>query len=197
MNIAINEYFCKIDLEINIFLNVNRHIKMKSIENPIIFRKNIQENLKKLGVSEKDSINIEKGIFNSSINDANEKNIVKKWENIQFCRIYIDKLRSIFWNLKNNKNILIRVENKEIKPHMIGYMNHQELNPEKWKILIDEKKERDKYKYSPKIVGNTDQFICRKCKSNNCSYYQLQTRSADEPMTTFVTCLNCGSRWKC
>ena len=39
-------------------------------------------------------------------------------------------------------------------------------------------------------------FTCFKCKSNKCTFYQLQTRSADEPMTTFVTCLNCGNRWK-
>jgi hypothetical protein len=25
----------------------------------------------------------------------------------------------------------------------------------------------------------------------------LQTRSADEPMTTFVTCIACGCRWRC
>ena len=43
----------------------------------------------------------------------------------------------------------------------------------------------------------TDEFhTCRKCKKNLCIYYQLQTRSADEPMTTFVTCLSCGNNWK-
>ena len=36
-----------------------------------------------------------------------------------------------------------------------------------------------------------------KCKGNKCRYYQMQTRSADEPMTTFVTCLSCANRWKC
>lgn len=39
-------------------------------------------------------------------------------------------------------------------------------------------------------------FECRKCGSKNVSYYQLQTRSADEPMTNFCTCQSCGARWK-
>ena len=42
----------------------------------------------------------------------------------------------------------------------------------------------------------TDLFKCGKCKGNDCSYFQLQTRSADEPMTTYVWCSGCGNRWK-
>lgn len=37
---------------------------------------------------------------------------------------------------------------------------------------------------------------CPKCKSANTDYYMLQTRSADEPMTAFFTCLDCDKRWK-
>jgi len=44
--------------------------------------------------------------------------------------------------------------------------------------------------------AETDQFKCGRCKQRKCKYYQLQTRSADEPMTTFVTCINCNNRWK-
>lgn len=44
--------------------------------------------------------------------------------------------------------------------------------------------------------AETGQFKCGKCQQRKCKYYQLQTRSADEPMTTFVTCVNCGNRWK-
>ncbi len=40
-------------------------------------------------------------------------------------------------------------------------------------------------------------FKCGKCKSKKTTYYQLQTRSADEPMTTYVTCMECSNRWKC
>ena len=43
----------------------------------------------------------------------------------------------------------------------------------------------------------TGQFKCGKCKSVKTTYYQMQTRSADEPMTTFVTCMSCSNKWKC
>jgi len=47
-----------------------------------------------------------------------------------------------------------------------------------------------------KQQASTDAFKCGKCGQRKCTYYQLQTRSADEPMTTFVTCVNCDNRWK-
>ena len=46
------------------------------------------------------------------------------------------------------------------------------------------------------VHNATDIFKCGKCKQRKTTYYQMQTRSADEPMTTFVTCLNCDNRWK-
>jgi transcription elongation factor S-II len=41
----------------------------------------------------------------------------------------------------------------------------------------------------------TEGFKCGRCGKRNCTYNQLQTRSADEPMTTFVLCLECGNRF--
>ena len=84
-----------------------------------------------------------------------------------------------------------------LKAKTLAFMTHQELNPDKWKKLIETKMKRDKIIYDTKIAASTDTFTCGKCKSNECTYYQMQTRSADEPMTTFVTCINCGNRWKC
>ena len=46
------------------------------------------------------------------------------------------------------------------------------------------------------VHSATDIFKCGKCKQRKTTYYQMQTRSADEPMTTFVTCLVCENRWK-
>ena len=142
------------------------------------------------------STNIEKGIFNWTIQHASKNNIVKKWSNTFFVTLYIDRLRSVYINLKK-PDVSSAVMSGNIKSQEIAFMSHQEICPEKWKKLIEDKKIRDKQKYEPNIEASTDNFTCNKCKSKKCTYYQLQTRSADEPMTTFVTCLECGKRWKC
>ena len=177
---------------------------MKVIGNPEEFRKNVtmrlSEHLQNIGILSKNYTkmgkNLEIGIYNYCILDAEKKNIVKKWDNEYFVHIYIDKLRSVYLNI-NSKYLIDLINSKEKKIHEIAFMTHQEMRPEKWKQLIDEKKIRDENKYTPKIEASTDNFTCWKCKSKKCTYYQLQTRSADEPMTTFVTCLSCGQRWRC
>ena len=75
-------------------------------------------------------------------------------------------------------------------------MTHQELNPDKWTTLIEAKAKRDANKFETNIAAATDTFTCRKCKGNQCTYYQMQTRSADEPMTCYISCVLCGNRWK-
>tara|TARA_B100001287_G_scaffold267452_1_gene262600 strand:+ start:474 stop:986 length:513 start_codon:yes stop_codon:yes gene_type:complete len=170
---------------------------MRQVTNPNYFRNNVKNELMKLVNNENICKNMEKGILNYCVNKATEQQIVKKWNNVYFTQLYIDRLRMIIINLKNNPELRNRVAKKAIQAHKIAFMTHQEMKPQKWKQLIDAKKIRDNNLYSPKVVANTDNFVCRKCKSRKCSYYQLQTRSADEPMTTFVTCIDCGNRWKC
>ena len=45
-------------------------------------------------------------------------------------------------------------------------------------------------------VRNTIDIKCRKCGSDNVYSESRQTRSGDEAMTIFYTCLNCGQKWK-
>ena len=168
---------------------------MREINNPIEFRKNISQKIHAIVEDEVLSINIERGVFNYSLKEANNKKIIKKWENPRFVQIYLDRLRSIYINFKN-PTFLNQVKSNEIPPQSIAFMTHQEINASHWRVLIDQKMVRDANKYTNNIQASTDMFTCKKCKSKRCTYYELQTRSADEPATIFVTCLDCGKNWK-
>ena len=170
---------------------------METIKSPDTFRENIRKKLNNiLNCADPNiPINLEKGIFNYAIKEASNRKIVKKWENRAFTQIYIDKLRTIYMNLKN-PDLLQQIKNAEITSQSVAFMTHQELNPAIWKTLIDQKIKRDASKFTTNIQASTDMFTCKKCKSNKCTYYELQTRSADEPATIFVTCLDCGKHWK-
>ena len=174
---------------------------MRIVKNPEEFRSRVREALAPLltgteEVRSKTAKNLEKGIYNYTIQEAGSRSIVKKWDNAHFVSLYIQRWRTVYSNLDND-HIREALQSKSIKPHEVAFMNHQEMQPAKWTELIEEKKIRDENKYAPKLEASTDNFTCGKCKSKKCTYYQLQTRSADEPMTCFVTCLDCGSSWKC
>ena len=169
-------------------------MSLQKIENPELFRQNIRNKFNEILKNEKNSINLEKGIFNYSLKESDIKKIVKKWDNKYFIQIYLDRLKSIYTNL--NQNIIDQINNGTIKPHSVAFMSHQDLCTDKWTELIDAKSKRDKHKFETNLEAATDTFTCRKCKSNKCTYYLQQTRSADEPMTIFVTCIDCGQRWK-
>lgn len=177
------------------------------IANPDEFRKNVRSKLcerfvNTIGMTqdaaENASLNLERGIYNFTLRESDTKNIVKKWDNGYFVQIYADRLRTVCINMTNT-HVGQMLTSKQIKPHELAFMTHQDMNPDKWSALIKAKQLRDKHKYETKVEASTDNFTCpnSKCRSTKCTYYQLQTRSADEPMTTFVTCIDCGKRWKC
>ena len=172
------------------------------IEDPKSFRNNIRKKFNDIIDDEKISNNLEKSIFNFAIRNAKEKKIVRKWDNNHFVILYLNKYRAIFANLNIqshvcNNVLLQKVNDGDIPAHSVAAMNDREMFPEKWKGMIEDKIKRDNNMYKENLAAATDEFKCYKCKKRQCTYYQMQTRSADEPMTTFVTCLNCGNNWKC
>ena len=166
------------------------------IEDPTTFRNNIIEKLDTILKNKKNSLNLEKGIYNYSIKEAKQRKVVRKWTNNFFIIIYTSKLFTILSNIKNN-DLLERLNKKEFLPHELAYMTHQEMNPKIWEVLINKKMKRKQNLCEINMNAATDEFKCYKCKQRKTTYYQLQTRCADEPMTTYVTCLNCGANWKC
>jgi len=174
---------------------INIIYQMHKVANPPLFRNNVQEKLKEIIADEKNAVNLEKGVYNYAIKEANNKKIIKKWENPYFAQLYIDRLRTIYFNLKN-ADLLAQLNNGEVTPQNIAFMTHQEMNPQHWRSMIELKIKRDANKYTNNVQASTDMFTCKKCRGKRCTYYELQTRSADEPATIFVTCLDCGKNWK-
>ena len=174
------------------------------VTDPTTFRDNMRHMFNKIVRNKLATKNLEKGIFNYAVKKARSQNIVRKWDNPSFVIMYVDKCKSLFLNLNGkstvkNKQLLKRLKKGEFQPHELAFMSHQEMFPKKWKHLIDAKIKRDKNAGEVDLSAATDEFFCYKCKNPKpkCSYYQMQTRSADEPMTTFVTCLLCGNNWRC
>lgn len=164
-------------------------------------RLNVVKKLNKCTKTMKISRKIEKGIYNYCIGYSIEKNIQRSWNNKLFYRLYMSKVISVYSNLDEksyigNNSLLKRIKSGDVNPENVAKMSSHDTYPEIWTELLDKKTKRDKMKYEIKQEAMTEMFKCRKCGSRKCSYYELQTRSADEPMTQFINCLDCGNRWK-
>lgn len=170
---------------------------MRVVSKPEGFRKNISVKLAEEGnLRPATARNIEIGIYNYALEEASHRNIVKRWDNPHFVMLYERKFVSIMRNI-SSPDVKKMLADKTFKSHELATKTHQELNTGRWDALLEAKKQKDENMYAPRLEASTDNFTCFKCKSKKCTYFQLQTRSADEPMTTFVTCIECGNRWKC
>ncbi|KAJ1975261.1 transcription elongation factor TFIIS [Dimargaris cristalligena] len=113
---------------------------------------------------------------------------------------YKSKIKSLFLNLgqKSNPGLREAVASGDITIPQICTMSSQDMASEERKAKDRQLQEDNLFKArgAGPMQAETDQFRCGRCKSRKCTYYQMQTRSADEPMTTFVTCTNCENRWK-
>tara|TARA_B110000495_G_scaffold203717_1_gene229022 strand:- start:87 stop:620 length:534 start_codon:yes stop_codon:yes gene_type:complete len=157
--------------------------------------------LNKVVCDSKISRKIEQGIYNYIIKVSKEKNIQRKWSNPYFHNLYNSKIISIYSNLKEdsyieNNQLLKAIMSTEIKPESVGNLSVYDIFPDNWIELLNIKSKKDKIKYELKPEAMTNLFKCRKCGSRETSYYEVQTRSADEPMTQFITCLQCSNRWR-
>ena len=97
----------------------------------------------------------------------------------------------------DSPDFLEKIQNREIEARTVAFMTHQEMNPGKWRDLIQKQRLIEANKLENNIEASTDMFTCRKCRSKKCTYYEAQTRSGDEASTIFVTCLDCGKNWTC
>jgi len=108
--------------------------------------------------------------------------------------------------LKNPKTeLVVRIVSKAVDPSSLASMKPWELNPRPYEEHDAKKQAEWARKQNPEDIPD-GAFECLNCKrdtkkreaglTKKTAYYQMQTRSADEPMTTFHSCLLCGNRWK-
>ncbi|CAH1645073.1 unnamed protein product [Spodoptera littoralis] len=113
---------------------------------------------------------------------------------------YRNRVRSRVANLKDPKNPTLRTNflNGVISASRLAKMTPEEMASDEMKKLREKfiKEAIDDAQLATVQGTKTDMLKCGKCKKKNCTYNQLQTRSSDEPMTTFVLCNECGNRWK-
>ncbi|MBN3290357.1 TCEA3 protein, partial [Polypterus senegalus] len=113
---------------------------------------------------------------------------------------YKNRVRSRISNLKDAKNPNLRrnVLSGAIELSKFANMTAEEMASDEMKNLRNMLTQEAIREHQMAKTGGTatDLFQCAKCKKKNCTYNQVQTRSADEPMTTFVLCNECGNRWK-
>ena len=104
--------------------------------------------------------------------------------------IYESKIEEITILLKDKEIYLLKaIKEGVINVSNIGFMKPTELNPDKYNHIINKKKkEEDKINN----IATSSVYTCKKCRKNRCQVTQRQTRSADEPATIFVKCMECS-----
>lgn len=139
------------------------------------------------------AIQIEFSIFEYSLNYCikYDKNHIKP--------VYNDKLNFLLSNLDetnsriNNKTLKKKILTGEIKPTFIAFLSPSQIHPEKWSHLISKKQYTE---HRENNIAYSNDYKCKKCGESKSKVTQIQTRSADEPMTTFVICLVCHNAFK-
>ena len=143
---------------------------------------------------------LERGIFNHTLDHAGKHKVRRVWENPEFHHLYTIHVQRVVSNLDAgsyiaNGRLLKRLRDGEFQPQAVASMSYSDLYPEKWGDMIEKTMKREAKMLEVDKSAATDMFKCGKCKKRECTYYEYQTRSADEPMTQFIRCLNCNNRW--
>jgi len=145
-------------------------------------------------------INLEKSLNNWTVRRSKELLDEPAWDNHTFTTRYKHKFLELKSNILKVENLRNDIREGKIKPVKLMEMPPAQLWPGgPYDTCLTKRIYRDLRKVDM-VRENKNQegfFTCGRCKSKKTTYYQLQTRSADEPMTTFVTCLTCDRNWKC
>ena len=146
-------------------------------------------------------LGLERCIYNATINTANYRHIGKAWTHHPFVELYKMIAKHISANFHpssyvQNTELFTKYKAGEVTFKDISEMDTYQLFEERWKDSFLQQEVREKRQLEGNRSMATDRFLCMKCLKRECTYYEMQTRSADEPMTIFITCMYCGKHWR-
>ena len=145
--------------------------------------------------------NLERCIYNGSVREAERRHIARAWNHLPFLHLYQTRARHIASNFHpdsyvGNKELFQRYKDGKVTFDDLCGMSPYDLFETRWKESFEQQQIREKQQLEGNKSMATDQFLCGRCHKRECTYYEMQTRSADEPMTIFINCLNCGKKWR-
>jgi len=107
-------------------------------------------------------------------------------------RRYTEKIRSICFNIINSPEVKRRLDSGDnlLIDKWLVESSLQQLWPDRWIVTAAA------HHNAAAEEATSTAFKCGRCKARETTFFQLQTRSADEPMTIFIRCIKCGNRWK-
>ena len=166
-------------------------------------REKIKENFNEILGDDELADQLEESLLHVVSDQAIKENMDINWTNRVFWNMYCSRAISLYENLKgmdsyvkNSENWLERLKSGHISVRAFAEMSPVDLCPVRWKAAIEKIIASEKKLYSKNDSASIFMW-CSACKKKTkCDYYQMQTRSADEPMTTFVNCLECDKKWK-
>lgn len=178
---------------------IQTHSKNVFVECAI--RDKVVENFTDLLESNELATQLEESILHVVCEQAIKENIDVDWNNRVFWNMYRSRAISFYEygrraTTSDDGKWILMLKQREITTREFAEMNAVDLCPSRWKDAVERIIESEKKLYS-KNESAAIFMWCSACKKKTkCDYYQMQTRSADEPMTTFVTCLECDRKWK-
>jgi len=189
-------------IQISKYVHPDKQLNETSIKNEM--RLNTVQVIEKLFnkvLTKNESEQLENEIYKQSLNDALIQHITRDWSIELYKNLYKSIARKVIGNLNSNsyiqnKELFEKYKQNKVSLSEICSMNYYTLYESKWKEMIEHQKLIEKRQLEGNKSMATDQFLCTRCFKRECTYYEMQTRSADEPMTIFINCLNCGKNWR-
>jgi len=164
-------------------------------------RKQIQTAFENSGISDVSVDELEHNLYLASIKDAEARHVTCHWQNKLFQHLYETRVRHMCGNLipvsyVGNTKLLDSLRTGTVTIPQMCSLDTYAIDNARWKDYIHRRTQREKRQLEGNKAMATAQFLCMRCHKRECTYYEMQTRSADEPMTIFITCINCGKHWR-